>query len=157
LNPEIIPLIRNADKIVINPGNLYCSVIPNLLVSGLCDAIRRSKAKKIYVCNLMTKLGHTDGFTVVDFLDKIESHLGRRSIDFVVYNQQQPEESLLRRYARQGEYPVELGDTGKHKQVEFVGAKLLSKTVPVQKKGDPIKRTLIRHDSAKLAKIIYGL
>ena len=79
INPEAVKAIKKASLIVIGPGNFYASLLPNLLVKGMKEAIRQSRAKKVFVCNLMTKKGHTDNFTVSDFVDVLETYLGKKS------------------------------------------------------------------------------
>jgi len=156
-NPEAIVAIKQADIIVVNPGNLYESILPNFLVSGIAPAIRHSRAKKIYVCNLMTKAGHTDNFSVIDYFEKIARYLGENTLDYVIYNNEKPSEELVRRYAEEGEYPVRPAKFKLYPQTRFIGVKLLAKKIFRQKKGDPMKRTLIRHDKDKLAKLIFDL
>lgn len=157
INPEVITAIKKADKIVINPGNLYCSLLPNFLVDGLSQAVIRSKAKKIMVCNLMTKHGHTDNFTAMDFLDTIEKYLKPGTIDYMLYNNIEPELKLLRRYARIGEECVKLGDITKNTKTKFISTNMLSKKIYLPKIGDKLERTLIRHDSDKLAQEIMNI
>lgn len=156
-NPEALKAIRRADKIVINPGNLFLSIIPNLLVSGVTDAIRESRGQKIYVSNLMSSLGLTDNFTVMDHINELEKYLGRKTIDAVVYNTQRPTPELLRKYSREGEHLVELGNVPKNSRLKLVGDKLVARKVFKRPKGDKISRTLIRHDSDKIAKLIFAL
>jgi uncharacterized cofD-like protein len=157
VNPEIGRAIKNADKIIINPGNLYSSIIPNFLVKGLSESVRRSKAKKIYIANLMTKLGHTDGFTIARFVEELEKYLGRNIFDFVIYNKEFPDRSLLKKYARAGDYFVQPGNLSFWPHTKFLAKDILSRQIIRQNKGDMIKRTLIRHDGNKLAKIIVEL
>ncbi len=156
LNPEAVRVIKKADKIIINPGNLFCSIIPNLLVKGLSEAIRNSSAKKIYICNLMTKFGHTDDFSVIDYVNTIEKYLGRSVIEYVIYNKEYPEDDLLKKYEKECEYFVASGNLS-NLGIKFIGHKLLSHKIYKQAKGDKLKRTLIRHDSKKIAKLIYNL
>jgi membrane associated rhomboid family serine protease len=101
-NPKALDAIKKADVIVIGPGDLYSSLIPNLLVKGLPEAIRASKAKKIFVCNLMSYAKHSKNFSVADFVDTIEKYLGG-AFDTIVYNSKAPSKSLVERYAREGE------------------------------------------------------
>ena len=156
-NPEAIRAIRQADKIVINPGNFYESILPNFLVSGIAKAIKKSRAKKIFVCNLMTKSGHTDNFSVIDYLEVLEHHLGGNTIDCVIYNNEKPNEALIKKYSYEGEHLVRASKLKLYPKVKFIGAKMLAKKIAKPQKGDTIKRTLIRHDSDKLAKIIYEI
>ena len=93
--------LLDADVIVIGPGDLYTSLIPNFLVSGVPDAIRRSKAVKIYICNLMTKFGETESFSAEDFVKEVERYLGKNILDFVLCNIKKPAPSILREYKKE--------------------------------------------------------
>lgn len=159
LNPKVKAAIAQADKVIINPGDLYASIIPNLLVKGMPEALARSRAKIIYVANLMTKSGQTDGFTLINYLKIIEKYLGRGIIDYVVYNKARPDKRLLKKYSRQGESLVAIGDLSQLPKIKFLGYNLLSHKVYRPKKSDALGnlRSLIRHDSDKLAKVIYNL
>jgi len=159
LNPEIFQVLKNADKIVINPGDLYSSLIPNFLVEGLSQAIAKSKAKVIYIANLMTKAGQTDNFTLNDYIVALEKYLGKGIIKYVVFNTELPDSKLLKKYAKHGEKPVIPGDFKKLPKIDFLGNKLLSHNNYRVDKNDKLGdlRSLIRHDSCKLAKIIYDL
>lgn len=91
--PEVIAAILEADLIIIGPGSLYTSLIPNLLVSGVCDAIRQSTATTIYVCNIATQPGETDNYSAVDHIQAIEAHAGKRLIDVAIVNNHFPTEN----------------------------------------------------------------
>lgn len=133
--------IENADIIVMGPGDLYTSIIPNLLVDGISEAIKNSKAKKIYICNLMTKHGETDNFTANDFFRVIERYLGENVIDFVVWNESKIPGDVLEKYAKENQHPVLLKEMNK----KFV-------------KGDFIKnREILRHDSDTIARFVLDL
>lgn len=150
-NPKALAAIQQADVIVIGPGDLYSSLIPNLLVKGIPEAIRASKAKKVYICNLMSIDSHTRDFSVADFTRVIEQYLGSH-VDAVLYNNATPSKALVSKYAREGERPtrIELPENRK-----CIGADLIATDGPKkQLKQDAIKRSLIRHDSAKLASLI---
>jgi len=153
-NPNATKAIREADLIVIAPGDFYQSTVPNLLVSGVARAIREGKAKKVYVCNLMTKAGHTEGYSVKDFTKEVEQFIGGK-IDRVIYNNKKPNPALIKKYAEKGEQPVEFEE--KLPKNRFVGGDLLSKKFAKPVKGDPLRRNLVRHDSEKLAGIILSL
>ena len=180
-NPEAINVILNADAVILGPGNFYLSLIPNLLVPGIIEALKKTPAKKIYICNLMNKENHTGGFTVSDYLEVLSRYTNGNLFDYVVYNTQQPPEELLSRYAEEGEF-VEHARSArlcgltqsssineKHpdsdfamvaeprEKPKFVGANLLSEKLYEQKPQDPIRRTLIRHDPDKLANILIKL
>jgi len=159
LNPKVRSAIGAADKIIICPGDLYSSLIPNFLVKGMPEALARARAKIIYVVNLMTKPGQTDGFTTVDYVKTIEKYLEPGTIDCVIYNKAKPNEKLLKKYSRQGESLVKPGDFSLLPKIKFLGDNLLSRKINRAVKGDTLAgfRSLIRHDSDKLAKIIYNL
>lgn len=154
-NPKAVQAILEADAIIVGPGNLYCSILPNFLVKGIPEAIKKSKAIKIYNCNLMTKHGHTDGFKVSDFVDTIEQYLGKKVFDCVVYNAKQPSAALLKKYSDEGGW-VE-PDKKALKNKRFVSADLMSSIQHRQDPADKLKRTLIRHDPNKLAETIISL
>lgn len=159
LNPKIFQALKEADKIVINPGDLYSSLIPNFLVNGLSKAIAKSKAKVIYVANLMTKPGQTDNFTLNEYISTFEEYLGKRVIKYVIFNTELPDAKLLKKYAKHGEKLVATGDLKKISGIKFLGYKLLSHKIYHADKNDVLsgERSFIRHDSGKLAKIIYNL
>jgi len=159
LNPEIFKVLKEAGKIIINPGDIYSSLIPNFLVKGLPEAIARANAKVIYVANLMTKPGQTDNFILNDYIFTLEKYLGKGIIKYVIFNTELPDSKLLKKYARQGEKPVNPGDFKKLPGVKFLGYKLLSREIYKTDKNDALsrQRSLIRHDPNKLAKIIYNL
>lgn len=154
-NPKAIEAILRADIIIIGPGNLYCSIIPNFLVKGIPEALLRSKALKIYNCNLMTKHGHTDGFTVTTFVSVVESYLKKNFFNYVIFNTKRPLLALLKKYFPEGEWVKSDKDLLKEKR--FIGANLISSKVYHQNPADKIKRAFIRHDPDKLAKTIVSL
>ena len=118
-------------------------MIPNLLVRGIPEAIAQSKAKKIFISNLMTKYGETHSFVARDFVSAIENYLGRGVLDAVILNNQRPPEPVLKRYRKTKAFFVDpfLGQDP-DKKIKFVKTALI-------RKGD-----LIRHDHKKLAEII---
>lgn len=151
VNPAALRALTKADLIVIAPGNLYGSLAPALIVPEISAAIKDSTAKRLFVCNLVTKPGQTDGFRVHNYVDEIERFIGGECIDFVLYNTSKPSADLLKKYAADGEYGVEV-DMAVMKKVRYraIGADLLGEIFQTSK-ADFIKRTLIRHDSDKVA------
>ncbi len=147
LNPSVERVLSAADLIIIGPGDLYTSLIPNLLVKGMPAAIRRSKAKKAYVVNLMTKFGETNGFKAQDFAAEIEKYLGKGVLDDVIFNNKRPPEKILARYRRE--------------KAEFVDVKGLNRArrKPRYVLTDLIdKGRFVRHGPRrKLAKILLDL
>src|SRR5579863_4866770 len=104
--PNALDAIRQADVITLGPGSLFTSVIPNLLVEGIADAIRRSRAIKAYFVNLMWQPGETTNFAASDHIRAIQRHAGRGLLDFAILNTGQIRPSLVRRYARERSAPV---------------------------------------------------
>ena len=153
LSPEataytpVIEEIRNADILVVGPGDLYSSVIPNLLVRGVPEAIRQCKGVRIYVCNLMTKHGETDGFTASRFVSEMCRYLGSPSaLDWVVVNTAAFPNELLERYARENAYPIPCD------------LDLCQELVPNVIQEDLLAGgSLVRHDPGKLARLIMRI
>jgi len=142
---DTIESIKNSDLVVIGPGDLYSSLIPNLLVKGISDAIKSSKAKKVYVCNVMTKYGETHGFKASDFLNELEKYLGKGTIQYMICNTEKGTNELLKIYAEENAFPVELDEQELINRVNLI-------------KGDFINEgVLVRHDSRKLARTIIDL
>lgn len=161
LNPRAAAAIKHADMVVIAPGNIYGSLAPALLVNGMEEAIAKSKAKKVYICNLVTKPGQTDNFQVHDFAAEIERFLGGQALDAVVYNTVQPAENLFAAYAAESEHLVQ-ADVDKLKDAHY---RALPAAILAQNgwqggsKSDPIAatRSYIRHDSDKVARQLMKL
>jgi uncharacterized cofD-like protein len=156
-NPKALAAIAEADIIIVGPGNLYRSLVPNFLVEGVGRAIARSKAKKVYIANLMNKHGHTDDFVVSDYVNVLEKVIGQKGVfDVVVYNTKKPPTALVRKYADEGE-PVVCGPVCEEGAFTLVGADLLATGITKKAKGDVVDRSLIRHDPIKLARVIAEL
>ncbi len=136
---EAVSAIGGADGIIIGPGSLYTSVIPNLLVPGIREAIAASSAKKLYVCNIMTQPGETDGYSVSDHVFAIEKHAGRLATSVLANIAEAPEETAAK-YAEEGRF-----------QVRLDMAVLVERGYSVVA-GDYLSRgDLARHDSSELA------
>jgi len=144
--PKTIEAIKSADLIVIGPGDLYSSLAQILLTDGVSQAIKKSKAKKVYICNLMTKYGETNNFTISDFAKEIEKFLGQK-LDYVIYNTKIPSPARLKVYKKEHPELLDLVkfNEGLIKDEKFVGADILVES------GDII------HDPRKLTKIIINL
>ena len=146
-NPEpvsgVIKAIENADIIVIGPGSLYTSIIPNLLVDGVVDAIKKSSAKKIYVANIMTQPGETDGYSASKHLDEIEKYSYKGIADGIILNNASLPPSLSEKYAAENAYMVN-PDT----------ENLYNRTVVLEDNFVLVKNEKIRHNFMKLARII---
>jgi len=145
VNPRVIEEIQNADLIVVGPGGLHTSLIPNLLVEGVCEAISQSDAKKVYVVNLMNRKGQTTGFKTSHYMKELVRFMGKDIFDHILINVQKPAEELIEVYAEEGELVENDIDDER-----MIHADLLGRLGEGPKK-DLIKRNLIRHDSKKLA------
>lgn len=155
-NPKALRAIKDADLIVVGPGSFYTSLVPNFLVPGIGKALASSRAKKVFVANLMNKHGHTDDFLVSDYLGHLEQLIGkRRAFTHVIHNSKLPSRALIRRYADEGE-PVRATERCK-KGRQFIATNLLREELHKKDGGDTLARTLIRHDPEKLAKAIISI
>lgn len=159
INQEALKVLIDSDFIIIAPGNLYGSLLPIFIVDGFLEALDTSKAKIVYVANLINKPGQTDNWHVVDYIKKIEQYIGKNRINIVLYNNENIPKILLNKYALEGEYPVDTNQL-RFKEVlsKCYGAPLVAKSAIKQDPNDKkIKRTLIRHDAEKVSKILLGI
>ncbi|WP_301860215.1 YvcK family protein [uncultured Megasphaera sp.] len=141
-----VKAIQNADTIVLGPGSLYTSIMPNLCVPDIAAAVRNSRARKIYICNVMTQPGETDNYSVADHVKAINRQLGEDVIDFVIANNGNVDPAILQRYASTGSYPVSIDK----KEVNRCGATLILSDL-VNKDVGGI------HDTKKLANVLFDL
>lgn len=140
-NPAALKAIKEADAIVIGPGSLFTSILPNLAVAGVARAIRAARAKKIFVCNIMTEPNETNGFALADFLKVLAGVLGRKTLDVGLYNTAKPALARLMAYADKGSQMVAKGQLPKR------APKIIERPLITS-------RSYIRHDPAKIAKAI---
>lgn len=145
VNPKVIEEIEKADLIVIGPGGLHTSLIPNLLVEGVSEAICKSKAQKVFVLNLMNRKGQTTGFKTSHYLKELVRFLGRDVFHHILINIEKPPKELIDVYANEGELVENDLDDARVIPARMFGA------VASAPKTDLLKRNLIRHDSHKLA------
>ncbi|MEG3900122.1 MULTISPECIES: gluconeogenesis factor YvcK family protein [unclassified Microcoleus] len=149
--PRAVEGLREADFIIIGPGSLYTSVIPNLLVPEIADAIANSEVPRIYVCNIMTQPGETDGYSVADHIRAIDRACGRPLFDAVVVQGKVPSAKALIRYSQENSYPVVLD----REAVTQLGRRIVIANVMDEDKNTG----LIRHNSQRLAGMLlrwYG-
>ena len=139
--PESVRAIRDADIVVIGPGSLYTSIIPNLLVDGIVDAIRRSRALKVYVCNVMTQDGETEGYTVSDHIRALFKHSRPGLFDLCLTNSSPIPPAVVQRYALEGAEPIFCD----REAVEALGVEIISRPVATVENG------LVRHNPGHLA------
>jgi len=159
-NPLAVKRLLEADLIIIGPGNHYCSVIPNLLVPGISEAIRESQAQVAYNVNLVSKRWHTDEFTLEDYVEAVDRLLGGPRIDFATYNTRLPSEELLTKYAHEAVL------TGRRSESRLVGNRCtviegdFLDVSPVRySRADKIAatRAFIRHDAEKISRVLMAL
>lgn len=143
---ESLKAIAQAEAIILGPGSLYTSIIPNLLVEGIVEAIRQSRGKKIYICNVMTQPGETDGYTASDHLQAIYEHCGCNLVDYIIVNNRLALRKQLKKYETQGAYPVKVNTQGLAKLgVGVVQENLLDQS------------DLVRHNPQRLAQTVINL
>ncbi|MBS1259619.1 MAG: Gluconeogenesis factor [Candidatus Scalindua arabica] len=147
--PDAISEIEKADIIVIGPGSLYTSVISNLLVGGIKDALQRTKAVKIYLCNIVTQPGQTDNYTASDHIKAIIKYLGEGVLDYVLVNDNFPREEIIEKYRKEGADIVALDENLEKNNVAIEVTDLIENIE--QKRVLWEKQDLIRHDPEKLA------
>jgi len=155
---EAVQSVLNSDLVVLAPGDLYTSILPNLLSFGMNEVLRRTDAKIACVINLMTKKGETDGFGAYNFILEIEKYLGVNVIDYVIVNTKAPSEELLNLYKKEDEYPV-LPDIEKFEKTRYkvIVGDFLSEVVFESNPADKLKRSILRHDSEKIARTLLDL
>jgi len=143
--PKTIEAIKKADLIVIGPGDLYSSLAQILLTEGVSQAVKKSKAKKVYICNLMTKYGETNNFTVSDFTNEIEKFLGQE-IDAVIYNTKNVSQKRLIKYKKKHPGLLEVVKCDKRLigNKKYIGKDILSDS------------GAISHDAGKLVKVLLS-
>ena len=156
-NHKAIDRIKKADIIVIGPGGIYCAIIPNLLVKGISEAIVKSKAKIIYVANLVGKKGQTENLRMDDYADLVNRYLKSDRINYVLRNSKRPSSVLEQKYTSKGENLVEFSPLDRsNRSYRIIEADLLSRKAATFGKGHTLTqfRSLIRHDSNRLARLI---
>lgn len=142
-----VEAIKKAELIVISPGSLYTSILPNLIIPGIGSALKHTLGKVVYVCNIMTQKGETTGYTAADHVKAIFDHIGRETVDSVIVHSEPVDESLLEIYAKEGSEPV-INDM----------ERLQAMSIEVVK-GDIIdhSQTAVRHDTKKLSSLLYSM
>lgn len=146
ISPMAKKAIDKADLIIIGPGDLFSSICANIVVPGVATAIRKSRAKKVYVCNLMTKFGETNNFAASEFLQTIEKYLGVGVIDYMICHSKKFDKKILARYKKEKAEQVEVNQPA----IKKMGYRLINADIAQVKK-------LIRHDSEKLTNVILKL
>lgn len=144
-NPEALEAIVNADVVILGPGDVYTSILPNLAVIGVVDALKKTRGKVVYIVNIMTKYGETNHFKASDFFRVMQEQVGEDIIDYVVVNTQIPKNGVLTRYEEEKDEPVIFDKQNFNGKAKIVTGNFL-------RKGQ-----FLRHDPAKLAKTLSGI
>lgn len=157
VNPDCVEEIKNADLIVIGPGGLYTSLIVNLLPKGMTDAIKNSKAKKVYVVNAATQIGVTDNFDLLEHVKEIQKYLGKNVLDYVIINGKPPRKEIIKRYEKEGAKYLKANDEQIEKISKLVKKVIINDLIQEEVEEEFGKPLYIRHDSRKLAKSVISL
>ena len=150
--PSAAEAILQSDLIILGPGSLYTSVLPNLLVPDLLRAIRESDAPCLYVCNVMTQPGETDGFTVSDHLKALIEHIGPDVIDFVLVNDGRPSEAVLERYKAAGAEPVAIDEA----EVKKLGVTLIQADLLGEARGAVHDASVLAEELVRLNGLLHA-
>ncbi|GEN56512.1 gluconeogenesis factor [Halolactibacillus alkaliphilus] len=145
--PEAVEAIKKSDLIVISPGSLYTSTLPNLIVPQVAEALRQTDAEVVYVCNVMTQNGETDGFTAYDHARVILEHVGEGVIDTILVHSDGFTEEILERYLEEQAQPVVYDK----ERLETLGLEIVEGNIITDHDH------VLRHDKNKVAKILCGL
>ena len=140
VNPEAADAILNAELVVIGPGSLYTSILPNLLVEGMVEAIKASPALKVYICNLASQKGETDGYNVDDYLRVIREHVGSNLFDFVLVNSNHSHMPT----GGQSQVIFRAQDSTGHPEVRFISADVVNTRLPSHHDPDKLARSIMR-------------
>lgn len=160
VNPQAVSAIMAADAIILSPGDLYTSLLSNIVVTGTRYALLRTKAKLIFVVNLMTKFGQTDNFTAQNFVEEVAKYMGRYPTHVLVNKSKKLNKEITHRYAEEKAQPVidDLDDAwAAKKDISIIRRDLVSGTIYQKSEGDVLVRSLIRHDPHKIARAIYQI
>lgn len=159
VNPMAIKAIHQADIVVISPGDLYTSLGPLLVIKGMGEALLKTNAKKIYVCNLVTKEGQTNNFTVSDHASEIERFAGGKFLDYVLYNHQKPSTEILKKYRDEKAFLTKIDNSKLNKKhYRSIGGNFLGVMAsPGGSNNFPVRRSLIRHDTDSVARAIMNV
>lgn len=146
--PNVIKSVKEADLIIIGPGSLYTGILPILLIKEIADEIKKSKATKIFVSNIMTEPGQTDGYSLSDHINALHEHAGKGIIDYCVASDSDIMPEYIRMYNQNNSDVIDIDKA----RIKNTGVKLVVKDMSVV--GEKGK---IRHDSVKLAKAIIDI
>ena len=143
----VIKTIKNADLIIFSPGSLYTSILPHIIIESIKDAINESKAKKMYVSNLFTQPGETDGFTVSDHVKLINKYLDKKKIDTVIASNTKIDEKIAEKYSTAEQKELVTID---YDALKELGVELIEDDLVI------VENNILRHNSLKLSSLIFS-
>lgn len=146
-NELVVGAIRNADLIVISPGSLYTSILPNLIINDVVDALKETKAPTVYVCNIMTQHGETNDYTASDHVKAIYNHIHADIIDTIIVHNKRLEPTVLQAYEREDAYQV---------TIDYEELNRLNLTI-IEKDMVDSTHDIIRHNYKKMAPLLFDL
>ncbi len=149
--------ILNADCIILGPGDFYTNTVPDLIVEGVCDAIISSQAKVLFIVNLMTKFGDSQGYTAKTFIEKLSKYIPVSRLSAIIINNDTSfSQETIDAYTREGAQPIhdDLDEMGLPESVQIIRAPVVSKKEAQTVQADVLKRSVIRHDQEKLGAVL---
>lgn len=144
--PKVVQAIMEADVIIISPGSLYTSILPNIIMKNVIRALNQTEAKVIYVCNMMTQHGETDGYDATDHVEAIHEHIGCQTVDTIVVHNEEIIQEVQESYKLEKSYPV----TYDKQSLESLGLHVIEENM-IDYKGN-----YIRHNTKKLAALLFN-
>lgn len=145
--PEAITAVRESDLVVISPGSLYTSTLPNLVVPEIANALREAKGKVVYVCNVMTQAGETAGYTATDHAQAIIDHVGEGCLDKIIVHNKEITKAVKQKYAKENAEPVEYD----RERLEQLGLEIIERDIIDE------QQQFLRHDTKKVAEVLCSL
>ena len=155
INTKAVKVIKEADLVVIGPGDLYASILPNFAVSGAKKVLSETKAKIVYIVNLMTRYTQTHNYTASMHVEEIKKYIGKYP-DFVIINNKQIPKDILKNYTQEKGYPV-INDLSIDAPYKIIAQKLFTIAQTKHNKADVIKRSLLIHDKEILTKVLLNI
>ena len=151
--PQTLQAMEEADAITLGPGSLFTSLLPNLLVPGVARSLARSRAARIFICNLMTQPGETSGYSAAAHLRAVYEHCGRKLFDYALLNDAAASARSRRRYLAQHSRQVENDAAA----LERLGVRVITRDLLLESKGGPAIAGKVRHDSGRLAEAVLEI